>query len=179
MRLNFRIRNFFGGIFVVVFIAVFAVMMVKAPRPDHIEDTNGPDNHALQQITEEDVLLREMGARGGIAEQEKKLKLGIFSLGSGVEYSSNKFTGVALMDSCTLFAGSDIHVYLEDFEIKSGNFAFFVIFEGEIVGQLQPDEFGSAEFIMKNVPETGVLEYVIAGESASFSFVSPSLMEAY
>ena len=45
--------------------------------------------------------------------------------------------------------------------------------DGKIVGEVKPDEFGIAEFILPDIEKTGTLEYIIAGESADFSFTAP------
>ena len=179
MRLNRRIKKFLGCIFALAMIGVTVWLIRQNPGPEHIEDTNGPDNYALQQITEADILTCEMGSRGWLAEQDKGVKLGIFDLGSGRQYSCKKFTGVCRMHYETILKGSDIYVSMSHFEVRSGNFAFYVLFEGQIVGQLVPDEFGYAEFRLDNVPQTGTVEYVIAGESANFRFRSPYELIAY
>ena len=36
-----------------------------------------------------------------------------------------------------------------------------------------PSDGAYSEFLLENVEKTGTLEYVIAGESASFEFVAP------
>ena len=172
MRVNPRIRKFFGGLIAMAVIIMAVVMVIKNPAPEHIEDTNGADNCALQQITEEDVAALQMGSRGWLGEKEKKLNLGIVSFSDGVEYSCKKFSGVRVMYTCTVFKGSDVELYLTDFKVRGGNFAFYVLFEGEVVGQVVPDEFGYAEFLLENVDKTGTLEYVIAGESADFEFTA-------
>lgn len=100
--------------------------------------------------------------------------LGAYWVSSGTKYSSQKFTGVYRLHTSTIFKGSDIYINLAEFNVKEGNFAFYVVFDGEIVGQVEPKEGGMAEFILKNVEKTGSLEYIIAGESANFSFIAPT-----
>ena len=87
---------------------------------------------------------------------------------------SKKFTGVYRLYTATLFKGSDIYVDLAGFEIKEGNFAFYVVFDGEVIGKIEPDDFATAEFTLENVEKTASLEYFIAGESASFEFIAPT-----
>lgn len=160
---------------VVVFVLVAAgvVWMILNPGPEHIEDTNGADNYSLQQITEQDVIENKMGTRGGIATTEMHWNFGLISVSDGIKYSCRKFTGVYLLNTCTIFKGSDIHVYVADFKVNSGNFAFYVVLDGEIVGEVKSNEDGVAEFIMEDIEKTGTLEYFIAGESADFSFICP------
>ena len=173
MAISEGMKKTLGGVFAVVLLAVGAAWMLLNPGPEHIEDRNGPDNYSLQQITKEDVVALKMGSRGGPSESETQWNFGPLSVSSGIKYSSRKFTGVYRLYSCTIFKGSDIYVQLADFQVKSGNFAFYVVFDGRVVGEVKPDEFGTAQFTMENVNKTGTLDYIIAGESANFSFVSP------
>ena len=176
MKLNLspKTKKILTGTAVVLFLVVFAVWMLASPHPEHIEDTNGADNYSLQTITERDVVTQTMGSRGSVSESEIRYDFTGLNISSGKKYSSNKFTGVYRLHTTTLFKGSDIYVDLAEFEIKEGNFAFYIVFDGEVVGKLTPDEFASAEFTVKNVDKTGDLEYVIAGESANFTFILPT-----
>lgn len=153
-------------------------MFILNPGSEHIEDTNGADNYSLQTITEEDVVKQEMGARGTVREIEFPLEIAGWSVSDGTRYSSDKFTGVELLHSEMLFEGSDIYVTLAEFEIKEGNFAFYIVFDGEVVGKIMPGDGAFSEFLLENVEKTGTLEYVIAGESASFEFVAPTDFES-
>lgn len=172
MKLNItpKIKNILIGILVVIFLVVFAVWMLASPKIDHIEDTNGADNYSLQTITEQDVIEQKMGTKGTVSESENHLG----NISSGIKYSSKKFTGVYCLHTTTLFKGSDIYVSLAEFGIKEGNFAFYIVFDGEVVGKIEPNDAATSEFILENVEKTGSLEYVIAGESASFEFTTPS-----
>ena len=165
MNLSEKTKAMLWKVFAVVIVITIAAWMILNPAPKHIEDTNGADNYALQTITEYDVVKHDMGTRGGPNTSEPLLM-------SGVKYSAFKFTGVQLMNSYHIFKGSDIVVDLMNFEIHSGNFAFYVVFDGEIVGEVKPDDTGMAMFEMRDVTKGGLVEYVIAGESAKFSFVA-------
>ncbi len=173
-NINPKTKNILIGIAVVAFLAVFAVWMLASPKPEHIEDTNGADNYALQTITEQDVVELKMGTRGSVSQSETQMNVAGLSISDGRKYSSNKFTGVYQIYAATLFKGSDIYVQLSEFEITEGNFAFYIVFDGEIVGQLTPGEVGVSEFTLENVEKTGSLEYIIAGESAAFEFIALS-----
>ena len=173
MKLNEQTTKILGIVVAVVFVIVVAAWMILNPAPEHIEDTNGPDNYALQQITEADVVGHKMGSRGGLSTSETSWDFGFFSVSNGMKYSCRKFTGVQRLHACTIFKGSDIHVYLANFKVRSGNFAFYVVLDDQIVGELVPDEFGTAEFILEDLDKTGSLEYIIAGESADFVFTAP------
>ncbi len=174
VNINSKTKNILIGIATVIFLAVFAAMTFGNPRPDHIEDTNGADNYALQTITEQDVVELKMGSRGTVSESETQMNIAGLSISDGRKYSSSKFTGIYQLYATTLFKGSDIYVNLSQFEIKEGNFAFYIVFDGEIVGQIVPSETGVSEFTLDNVEKTGSLEYIIAGESASFEFIALS-----
>lgn len=177
MNLNPKTKNILWIVFAVVLVAVIAVWMFLNPGPEHIEDQNGADNYALQTITEQDVIEQKMGTRGTVREWETHLDIAGWSVSDGIRYSSDKFTGVYMLYNTTLFKGSDIYVSLAEFVINEGNFAFYVVFDGEVVGKVEPSENALAEFRLDNVEKTGTLEYVIAGESASFEFVAPTDFE--
>ena len=168
-----QIKKLFWIAFAVVFVSVFAVWMILNPSPEHIEDTNGPDNYSLEVITEENIAKQDMGTRGSLVTTETHWDVAGFDVSDGVEYSCSKFTGVYRLYSCTVFRGSDIWVHLVNFKVRGGNFAFYVLLDGEIVGEVKPDEFGTAELIINNIEKTASLEYVIAGESADFEFTAP------
>lgn len=177
MKINPKTKNILWIVFAVAIVAVCVIMFVLNPGPEHIEDTNGADNYSLQTITEGDVVKQEMGARGTVRETESHLEIAGWSVSDGIRYSSDKFTGVSMLCSTTLFKGSDIYVTLAEYEIKEGNFAFYIVFDGEVVGKIMPGDGAYSEFLLENVEKTGTLEYVIAGESASFEFVAPTDFE--
>lgn len=168
MKLNPKTKNILFGVLVVIFLVVFAVWFLTDPHPDHIEDTNGADNYSLQTITEQDVVEQKMGSKGSINKNETHLG----NISSGTKYSSDKFTGVNRLHTSIIFKGSDIYVSLSSLEVTEGNFAFYIVFDGEVVGKIEPDGEVVSEFTLENVEKTGDLEYIIAGESASFSFVT-------
>lgn len=172
MNISDKLKKTLLGIFAVVFIVVFAVWMFLTPRPEHIKDTNGADNYALQTINKGDVVKMKMGTRGSISQRETQYNFDDISISGGIKYSSKKFTGVYCLYTATIFKGSDIYVMLPEFKIKEGNFAFYIVYDGEVVGQVEPNEFGIAEFTLNDVKKTADLSYVIAGESANFSFVT-------
>lgn len=172
MILNEKIKNKLWGVFAIVIVAAFVIWMLINPAPQHIEDTNGADNYSLQQITKQDVVANKIGSRGGPNTKETRITLSIGEMSSGIKYYSRKFTGVYVLHTTTIFKGSDIYLNLSDFQINDGNFAFYVVLDGEIIGEVKPDEFNTAEFLVENVNKTGSLEYIIAGESANFKFTT-------
>ena len=168
MNFSPKLKNILWGVFSVVLVVVCAIWFISDPPPEHIEDTNGADNYSLQTITEQDVVEQKMGSRGTISKNETHFG----NISSGIKYSAKKFTGVNRLHTSIIFKGSDIYVSLSSFEVKEGNFAFYIVFDGEVVGKLEPSDDIVAEFILENVEKTGDLEYIIAGESANFSFVT-------
>ena len=178
MNISPKTKNILWIVFAIAIVAVCLVMFILNPGPEHIEDTNGADNYSLQTITEQDVIEQKMGTRGTVRERETHLDIAGWSVSDGIRYSSDKFTGVSMLYNTTLFKGSDIHVTLAEFEIKEGNFAFYIVFDGEVVGQVTPGDGAYSEFLLENVEKTGTLEYVIAGESASFEFLAPTDFES-
>lgn len=170
--MNEKLKNKLWIALAVVMIAVFAVIALLNPAPEHIEDTNGPSNYSLETITKADIAAAKMGCRGGLSKSESGIQLGPIGISSGIKYSCNKFTGVYLLHSSHYFKGSDIFVDLYDYRVDSGNFGFYIVLDGEVIGQAEPDEFGHASFLCENIEEGGTVEFVIAGESADFSFVT-------
>ena len=166
-------KSFWIALFIIVEVLIFLWIVIEPPL-EHIEDTNGPDDHSLEIITSMDVVDFEMGERGSIDTSETSWDIEGFDFSTGIEYSSSKFSGLHLLYSSTVTQGSDVQLILSDFKVESGNLAFFVLLNGEIVGEASPDELGTVDFFIENIDETGILEYVIAGESACFSFVAPS-----
>ena len=170
---NEKLKKILAIAFAVVMVAGFLLWNYFNPGPEHIEDTNGADNYSLQQITEEDVIACKMGTRGGLTTTESSWDLGFMQVSNGVEYSCKKFTGVYLLHTATYFKGSDIDIYLADFYVESGNFAFYVVLDGEIIGQITPDNMGAVDLTIHNIEKTGTVEFIIAGESANFTFKLP------
>ena len=174
MKLTEKIKKTLWVLFAVALVGGFIAWMLLNPGPEHIEDTNGPDNYALQQITEADVASLKMGSRGTVSTHETHWNVAGFEVSDGVEYASDKFTGVYSLYTTTIIKGSDIHLFLTDFRVNSGNFAFYVLLDGKIVREAKPDEFGMVELLIENIDSTATLEYVIAGESADFRFTAPA-----
>ena len=170
---NEKLKKILAAVFAVVMVVGFLVWNYLNPGPEHIEDTNGADNYSLQQITQEDVIACKMGSRGGLTTTESSWDFGFLQVSNGTEYSCKKFTGVYRLYSATYFKGSDIYIYLADFYVESGNFAFYVVLDGEIIGQIIPDSMGMVDFTIHNIEKTGTVEFIIAGESANFTFKLP------
>jgi len=126
---------------------------------EHIEDTNGPDDYTLTTITDETIVNRDMGALNPVS-----ISRGIFQ--SGVEFSSENFTGVYEILYDNYIGESDFCLDLQDFTVTGGNFKMVVVHDDEIVATIEPDAL--VEYRLENV--TGYVSLRIAGESASYSF---------
>lgn len=174
MSISEKTKKTLGSILVLLVFAGAGVWMLLNPGPEHIADTNGPDNYALQQITEADVVDMQMGSRGGVSTSETHLNFENLSISSGIKYSCKKFTGVHRIYTATILKGSDIFISLSDYQVNSGNFAFYVVLDGEVIGQVDYNEFGIAEFLLEDIEKTGTVEYILAGESADFRFIAPT-----
>lgn len=166
-------KKILGIVIGAIFVSV-AVVWILISGPKHIKDKNGEEDTSLAEISEEDILSQKMGARGGPNTSETHWETSTIGGSEGVEYFSRKFTGVAVLYTCTVTADSDISLGLSDFFVQSGNFAFYVVLDGEIVGEVTPNESGVAQFFLPSIEKNATLSYVIAGESASFSFTTPT-----
>ena len=170
INLNPQIKKLLGWLFAVVMVVVGIVWFIKNPAPEHIADTNGADNYELQVITEENVVNLNYGTRGGINEKRDGFNAGGLSLSNGIKYYSKEFTGVYELYTCDILKGSSIDVTLVDFKIKSGNFKFYIVLDGKIIGEIKPDTM--ANFSFDEVEKLSTLQYIIAGESANFEFTT-------
>ena len=146
-------------ILAVVFVVVVGLWLILS-SPEHIEDTNGADNFALQTITEENIISQDFGSVGGPTISRSIL------LGDTVEFSADKYTGVTEILYDNFIGASDFEVALSDFEVYEGNFQLVVVYNDEIVATLEPDTL--VTYRLEDV--TGYISLRIAGESASFRF---------
>lgn len=91
------------------------------------------------------------------------------------EFSSKKFTGTYVIFSKWYNIDAWICVNVMDFYIKSGEFHYYVKFNDEIIGELQPNSQGMASF-SRIFDEAGALELVIVGNKADFTLKGPKEM---
>ena len=159
MKLNEQTKKTLTLIAIAVFVVVVGVWLILG-TPDHIEDTNGPDDFSLQTITDENIINLDLGARGGPTVTHHSL------LSGTVEFSAKKYTGVTEIFYDNMLLESDFWVDLSGFEVYEGNFKMVVVHDDEIVAVLEPGAI--VECHLENVK--GYVSLRIAGESASFSF---------
>ena len=140
----------------VIFVIVFAVMMFSSPKIEHVEDTNGAENYRLQTITDSNIILRDIGAKG--------LKTTTNNITDTTEYKADKFTGVEEIYGVNI-KGNRIDITMTNLQVDSGNFKAVVLHNDEIVHEFKLNEMMET-FTLKN-PD-GYVAIRIAGESADF-----------
>ena len=141
---------------VVAFVIVFAVLMLSSPKIEHIEDTNGPDIYTLHNITDANIIERNVGAKG----LTKKTS----SVNDKVEYKSDKFTGVEEIYGTNIVANR-IDITITNLQVTSGNFRAVVLHNDEIVHEFKVNEMMETFTLEK---PNGYVAIRIAGESADF-----------
>lgn len=159
MKLSSKALKTLMIVAVIVFVAVIGAWMIFGGT-DHIEDTNGPEDYTLQQITDQQIIDMSIGSIGGPKISRHALT------GDTVEFSAEKFTGVYEILYDNFVIKSDFVVDLSAYNISGGNFKLVVVHNDEIVATLEPDLF--VEYCLEDV--TGTVSLRIAGESAAFSF---------
>ena len=122
-----------------------------------IEDTNGPDNFALNTITDQNILKLDLPS-GGNGIRISGL------LGKTAEFSSKDFSGVVEILWTDMIAG-DFVLDLLSYEVTGGNFRMVVINEDKIIADIEP---GTTQILLEGVK--GRISLRIAGESAAYSF---------
>ncbi len=150
-------NNIFWIILAVV-VVVFVGYSLLTSDLKHIEDTNGADNYELAVITDENIINQDMGALNYMKSTS------LFN--DGITFSSNKFTGVAVICNTIFILPSTFEVQLSNFHVNEGNFKIAVVNNGKIIAEIEPDIF--AECRLEGL--TGDIRLVMAGESADFTF---------
>ena len=150
-----KLKKILIGIAVVIGVAYFGISMLTS-SVDHIEDTNGADNYSLQQITDENIIKMNIGAKN-ISETQSVLS-------SLPEYSSKKFTGVYEIYRTNIVANRfDITLY--NTMVDAGNLRIVLVHNDEIVHEFALNEV-SQTYTLEN--PKGTVSLRVAGESADF-----------
>lgn len=152
-----KLKNIIIGIVAVV-VLVYGGYSLLTSDLEHIEDTNGPDNYRLQQITDYDIIKREMGALNLTIKDQMLSSLPLVT--------SKKFTGVADVYTTNVW-GNRLDITLYTTEVKSGNLRIVLIHNDEIVHEFRLNEL-SETYTLQN-PD-GFVALRVAGESAEFKF---------
>lgn len=150
-------KSVLAVIVILIVCAIVAVFIFKS-SPEHIEDTNGADNFALQTITDEDIVSLKMGARG-ISEHTD-------SITNTTTYKSSKFTGVYEVFREGLITNR-FEITVNHAHVSSGNFKMVLVVNDEIVHEFKLNELMQT-FEVKDIK--GDVSLIIAGESADFMF---------
>ena len=159
MRINKNMKKTLTVLGALIFVVMIGGWILFGGT-DHIEDTNGPENYALQKITDQEIIDKSTGSIGGPDISRSILT------GDAVNFSAEKFTGVYEILYDNYIGKSDFEVNLTAYEIYEGNFKIVVVHNEEIVATLEPDIF--VDYRLEDI--TGYVSLRIAGESASFSF---------
>lgn len=125
---------------------------------EHIEDTNGADNFALQTITDDNIINLDTGALN--------LKESTDAISKTTTYSSDKFTGVAEIYGIN-YMGNRFDITINHARVDSGNFKIVLLEDDRIVHEFKLNEL-SQSFTLEN--PSGYISLRIAGESADFRF---------
>lgn len=140
----------------------FAIFATGCGEDLSFEDTNGYTNFELTQITDENIINKDIGS----TDFEKISSDGDSEdMTTLTEFKSEDFNGVAEIYSAHMDGSSDLIIDVKLLEVYEGNFQLYVVHNGEIVYDFvinemyETCEFGSIE---------GDVSVVMAGESANF-----------
>ena len=138
-----------------VLIAVCAIWFLSSDL-EHIEDTNGAENFALQTITDKNIIERDIGAMG--------LKTSTDAISNTTTYSSEKFTGVEEIYGTNIW-GNRLEITINHARVDSGNFKIVLLEGDKIVHEFALNEL-TQSYVLEN--PNGYISLRIAGESADF-----------
>ncbi len=149
-------KNKLFGIIIAIAVVAVAIFMFMGNDLEHIEDTNGAENFALQTITDENIINQDIGALN--------YKESTDSISNTTTYSSDKFTGVAEIYGTNLMATS-MEITINHAQVTAGNFKIVLVVDDEIVHEFKLNEL-TQTYTLEN--PSGYVALRIAGESADF-----------
>ena len=152
-----KLKNILIGIVAVAVLAYGGFSLLISDL-EHIEDTNGPDNYRLQQITDYDIINKDMGALNLTVKDQMLSNLPLVT--------SKKFTGVEDVYTTNVW-GNRFDITLYTTEVKSGNLKIVLIHNDEIVHEFKLNEL-TETYTLEN--PSGFVALRVAGESADFEF---------
>lgn len=158
MNGNSKVKNILCGIFAVVLIIV-CFNWFQSDNVEHIEDTNGDDNYALQEITDENIINLDTGAIGGPNEESDNLT-------NTTTYSAKNFTGTAEIYGENITTNR-FEITVDFAKVEAGNFRMVLLVDDEIVHDFTLNEL-TQTYVLEDV--SGYVSLRIAGESAAFTF---------
>lgn len=147
------------GIIIAIAVVAVAIFMFMGNDLEHIEDTNGAENFALQTITDANIINKDIGAVGGP-------NMSTDNISNTTTYSSEKFTGVAEIYGTNITATS-MDIIVNHASVTEGNFKLVLLVDDEIVHEFKLNEL-TQTYTLEN--PSGYVSLVIAGESANFEF---------
>ena len=151
-------KKFFALLLALVLMLGFSACGVE------IADTNGPDDYSLAIITEENIINQDLGASAysmspGSEDENYMTEL--------TKFKGKEFSGVAQLYMTNYIGKSDVIVDVSNLTVNCGNFALFVLLDGEIVHEFKAGELMET-FELRDIK--GTFEIVMAGETADFKF---------
>lgn len=152
-------KNKLFGIIIAIAVVAVAIFMFMGNGMEHIEDTNGAENFALQTITDENIINKDIGAIGGP-------NMSTDNISNTTTYSSKKFTGVAEIYGVDITTTS-MDITVNHASVTEGNFKLVLLVDDEIVHEFKLNELSQTYTLEK---PSGYVSLVIAGESANFEF---------
>lgn len=152
-------KNKLFGIIIAIAVVAAAIFMFMGNGLEHIEDTNGAENFALQTITDANIINKDIGAVGGP-------NMSTDNISNTTTYSSEKFTGVAEIYGVNITTTS-MDIIVNHASVTEGNFKLVLLVDDEIVHEFKLNEL-TQTYTLEN--PSGYVSLVIAGESANFEF---------
>lgn len=152
-------KNKLFGIIIAIAVVAVAIFMFMGNDLEHIEDTNGAENFALQTITDANIINKDIGAVGGP-------NMSTDNISNTTTYSSEKFTGVAEIYGVNITTTS-MDIIVNHASVTEGNFKLVLLVDDEIVHEFKLNEL-TQTYTLEN--PSGYVSLVIAGESANFEF---------
>lgn len=148
-----------GWVVLVIVLAVVCAFWLLKGGTKHIEDSNGPDDYGLVEVTDQNIIQRDIGAVGGPSEDWD-------SISNTTTYSADKFTGVAEIYGESMIANR-LEITVNHAQVTAGNFRLVLLVDDEIVHDFALNELMQS-YVLEDV--SGYVSLRIAGESAAFSF---------
>lgn len=126
------------------------------------EDTNGPDDYSLTQITDDNIVNLDVGAanysqKPGSEESDNLSRM--------TEFKSDSFNGVAEIYRTHLLGKSDLTIDVSNLQVSGGNYRLSVVQDGEIIHDFPLNEMLQTYELRDT---NGDISIVMSGESADF-----------
>ena len=139
-------------------VALALVLCLGFSACGQIEDANG----------EEDTALATLDKQALLAQMPSSFEMGsVRTTKDGVtQWSIRKFSGVKVLETCTVAKGARSVEFAVGSELEQGNLYVYVYKDGAIVSDLS---IGKGSSLTIEFPAAGEYELRVAGESAAFS----------